>query len=140
MTLAEFKHLTAVYGGDLDRWPPAERAMARTLLAESEQAGRILRDAGDVDRWLNAAPVVSDQQVERVFAAIQSRLDDAAPLPQVALVLRPSPAWWAATGSFLAAMGVVGYLAGEPGVGLRQGETQASIAELVAPSYLTTWR
>lgn len=138
MRIAQFKRLAALHGGDLRRWPVPLRGEAAELAAESDEARRLLRDAGEVDTWLDAAPDIADDQVERVLRAIERRLDQSPPpLPGGG---RVPPAWWAAAAGFLAAMGVVGWLAGDPAQRFHYGEPPMSLADAVAPSYLGVWQ
>lgn len=55
MTPERFETLAAAYGGDVARWPDAEREGAAELMAgRAAWASRILADAGDLDIALDA--------------------------------------------------------------------------------------
>ncbi|MBZ9982233.1 MULTISPECIES: hypothetical protein [unclassified Mesorhizobium] len=53
MDAERFAALAAAYGGDLRRWPQAERA-AGSILAASDAGAAILRDAGKLDALLDS--------------------------------------------------------------------------------------
>ncbi|TPI52967.1 MULTISPECIES: hypothetical protein [unclassified Mesorhizobium] len=53
MDAERFAVLAAAYGGDLRRWPQAERA-AGSILAASDAGAAILRDAGKLDALLDS--------------------------------------------------------------------------------------
>jgi len=58
MNEERFRALAAAYGGELSRWPYAERAQARAFAArEAEAAALILEDCSALDRVLATAPV-----------------------------------------------------------------------------------
>lgn len=138
MKIVQFKRLAALHGGDLRRWPAPLRGAAAELVAESDEARQALRDAADVDSWLDAVPDIADAQVERVLLAIERHLEDTPP-PLAGGGGRVPPAWWATAAGFLAAMGVVGWLAGDPALRNHHGDAPMTLAEAVAPSYLTVW-
>jgi acyl-CoA reductase-like NAD-dependent aldehyde dehydrogenase len=48
-----FADLAAAYGGDLSRWPIAERAGAEAWLTSSPEAARIIAVHQRLDHWLN---------------------------------------------------------------------------------------
>jgi hypothetical protein len=71
-----FTALAQAYGGDIARWPEAEREAARALLRQDPQGlGRELEDASALDRLLDLAPAGA------VDAALLGRLVAAAPRP-----------------------------------------------------------
>jgi hypothetical protein len=58
MTVERFTTLADAYGGDLRRWPAAERDAARAFQSrESAVARRVLEAAAELDRHLYAASV-----------------------------------------------------------------------------------
>lgn len=150
MNIARFQHLAEAYGAEIERWPAADRAGARSLLARSDEARRALAQARILDAFLSLGePKVSDAQVERVMASLSSRLDrrQAAPStgrpPSDLLAAAKSGPWWQAA-AFLAAMGLLGVLAGDLGLigAASHADTAQSygIAALVDhTSYLQTW-
>lgn len=76
MSLERFAELTEIYGGDIARWPEAERETARALLAaEPTRLEAALADAARLDRLLDLAPAQSAD------AALLGRLITAAPQP-----------------------------------------------------------
>jgi hypothetical protein len=56
MGLKRFTELVAAYGGDPERWPVAERAAARAVLAASSAARAAAAEARALDRLLAPAP------------------------------------------------------------------------------------
>ncbi len=76
LTVERFADLAEIYGGDVARWPEAEREIARALLA-AEPVGleAVLADAARLDRLLDLAPAQSAD------AALLGRLIAAAPRP-----------------------------------------------------------
>jgi hypothetical protein len=76
MTVERFADLAEIYGGDVARWPEAEREIARALLAaEPVRLEAVLADAARLDRLLDLAPAQSAD------AALLGRLIAAAPRP-----------------------------------------------------------
>lgn len=74
MSLDRFETLTETYGGEIARWPEAEREAARALLAaQPERLSAVLDAAAHLDRLLDLAPAQS------VDAALLGRLIAAAP-------------------------------------------------------------
>lgn len=148
MSFARFRHLADACGADLTLWPAGERAAAAALLAESEEAQRVLAQARVLDAWIAlGAPKVDDAQVERVFAAIGDRVDrEEGSLPSwfppprafAPGAGRPRPFWPAA--AFLAGMAVMGVLAGTENLSQPTSASTTGIASLVAPEpYLLAW-
>jgi hypothetical protein len=150
MNIARFRRLSQALGADLDRWPVAEREAAEALLARSDEARRLLNEARALDRWLDQAAIeVDDATVSRLSAAIVSRVDRldgesqgrsrgriqaAVPVPW----MRPRSLWPAT--AFLAAMGIVGFLAGESGLLFPHAAETSDFATLVAPqSIIIAW-
>ncbi len=56
MTYERFETLADAYGGDLRRWPEAEREAARVLLDSDPRAAVLLCEADGLDALLDAAP------------------------------------------------------------------------------------
>lgn len=110
MTVERFADLAEIYGGDVARWPEAEREIARALLAaEPVRLEAVLSDAARLDRLLDLAPAQSAD------AALLGRLIAAAPRPASAM-----QRWLAGAG---AALGLgVAALAGVA-VGVAIGQT-----------------
>jgi len=76
MTVERFADLAEIYGGDVARWPEAEREIARALLAaEPVRLEAVLADAARLDRLLDLAPAQSAD------SALLGRLIAAAPRP-----------------------------------------------------------
>src|SRR5262245_29633489 len=76
MTPERFEILAEAYGGDVARWPSAERAAAAALAASSpEWARAVLGQAGEVDAALDAftAPGASAALYGRILAAAPAR-------------------------------------------------------------------
>ena len=71
MTYERFEYLTDAYGGDLRRWPEAEREAARALRDADPRAAVLLREADGLDALLDAAPrpVASHALREAVIAS-----------------------------------------------------------------------
>lgn len=74
MSVARFEALAEAYGGEIARWPEAEREAARALLAsDPTRLASVLAEASQVDRLLDLAPA------QAVDAALLGRLITAAP-------------------------------------------------------------
>ncbi|GEO80338.1 hypothetical protein ROR02_04690 [Pararhodospirillum oryzae] len=77
MTPNELKALIDIYGADLAKWPPQEGAHAKTLLAQSDEARALMRDAVAFDAVLrNTGPVLSPDRRRFLVDSIMGRLDD----------------------------------------------------------------
>ena len=75
MNAERFEALTAAYGGDIGRWPQAERAAARDF-AKSHAAAETLTRAADLDALLDTY-VVNPRPTgleERILAKLVRRL------------------------------------------------------------------
>ncbi len=81
ITEQRFAELADSYGGDLQRWPAAERAAARQLLDSSPSAQRVLQHAAALDATLHALPAPPPPS-----ARLRTRLLAAAPQPRVSLL------------------------------------------------------
>lgn len=72
MTPERFEALAEAYGGDVARWPAAEREAARQWRAAHTDAARSILDrAGALDNLLDAAPapLASPELVQGIVAA-----------------------------------------------------------------------
>lgn len=75
MTAQRFADLAAAWGGDLRRWPEAEREAARAFAAADPSAAeRVLFDARQLDAALDLSPrpAVSAALRDRVIASAAS--------------------------------------------------------------------
>jgi hypothetical protein len=71
MTPDRFETLAEAWGGDVARWPAAERDAAAALMAEQPQwAAQVLTRAADLDAVLDgfAAPLATGRLAERIAA------------------------------------------------------------------------
>ncbi|MGA0572721.1 hypothetical protein ACO2Q9_18550 [Variovorax sp. VNK109] len=76
MTDERFRTLADAYGGDLNRWPLAEQAGARWLLAQSPAAlSQVLADAAGLDALL------AQHEVDMPALALRERIVAGAPAP-----------------------------------------------------------
>jgi len=128
MTRERFEGLAEAYGGDVTRWPAAERDSAALLMAsDSAHAQAVLARAGALDAALNAfaAPLVAPALRDRVLAT--------APGPRVARWPWLSPAALAAGLAAACAAGLV------VGIVVSEGSSAGSNggAEQVAASTLS---
>lgn len=104
MTPERFAALAEAYGGDVVRWPEADReAAAALMVARPGWARDVLAGAGDLDAALGAYPA------PRASAGLADRIAAGAP--------RPRPRWvgWllpAGMGAGLAAACAAGVMAG----------------------------
>ena len=104
MDLARFEALAAAYGGELSRWPNAERDAAHAFQArEPELAAQLLHAEDDLDdalhAWRGAAPSTD----------LRTRVLASAPKPGAA---KARGRWMWLTGAGLAAAGVSGIMFG----------------------------
>jgi len=77
MNEQRFSDLAAAYGGELSRWPGAERGRAQAFAAShGEVAAGILRESSALDRVLSSAPVAVPHAAF-VAQALQGALDGA---------------------------------------------------------------
>lgn len=138
MTLKEFKRYVDLHGGDLDRWPAPAGVEATILLDESEEARTLLAEAAALDALLDrAVPRVSDAAVERAMGRIAARIDAAASADASPWRLAPAPLSFWPTASFLAVMGLVGFLVTSTGLLPVQDAYAAGLPEiLVMNGYL----
>ena len=104
MDLQRFTALCEAYGGDMARWPEAERADAASLAAREPAAAGLLVAGRALDQILDESRPVP------ASAALRERILAAAPAPR-----RERPLAWimkAGLGAGLAAAGVAGLLVG----------------------------
>src|SRR4051812_25469302 len=74
MSKGRFEDLADIYGGEIARWPEAEREAARAFLArDAARLSPVLASASQLDRLLDLAPAQSPG------AALLGRLISAAP-------------------------------------------------------------
>jgi len=77
-----FRDLADAYGGDLERWPAAERAAAATL-AQTAEAEAILTEAAALDAALNAWTLPPPDDLFRARLRRDARRSvDRAPYPR----------------------------------------------------------
>ncbi len=111
MDATRFKALTEAYGGDLARWPEAERDAAEAFLAEHpKEAESTLADAAALDQLLASAggAAVSPSLEEAILASAPMAKPVASPQPAprwagiaaaVTLVVGAGAGWIAAPGA-----------------------------------------
>jgi len=144
MKVSEFRRRTEQYGGDIRRWPTPDRAPAWALLDISPQARALLADAAELDRRLDAgAHTVTDAAVERVLAALDQRIDED---QRIAADTQPERhLWWEsraglpATAGFLVAMGLFGFLAGDPVLYLDTSDGVLTLASAMSLTPYSSW-
>ena len=75
MTPPRFKELVVAYGSALERWPEAERPLARELLAGSTEARGWLEEAQRLDQVLSTAAVAPtpSARLQALVSAIPAR-------------------------------------------------------------------
>lgn len=75
VTMKRLVELLEAYGAAPERWPESERAAAEELLARSDAARALQREAAALDRLLDALPPVAPSAVlrDRVLAAAPKR-------------------------------------------------------------------
>jgi hypothetical protein len=101
-----YQSLAEAYGGDVGRWPEAERERARAWAAREPEAARsVLDEAEALDTMLDA------WRPSAVPAALRERVLAGAPRPRTA---RRGLGLWL-TGAGLAAAGVAGVIVGMAG-------------------------
>ncbi|CAN5216278.1 hypothetical protein BH10PSE9_BH10PSE9_23780 [soil metagenome] len=112
MTLNEFEIALGRYGGELARWPEAERGAAEALvaadpaaaklLAQEQQVGSLLRRMHDESQ---AQAPIDSATLGRIIAGIDARARPQRPL-------RPTRRLAAFAGAAMAASLMIGYVAG----------------------------
>jgi ferric-dicitrate binding protein FerR (iron transport regulator) len=106
MTLERFKELLDAFGADLGRWPDAEQAAARALIARMPEAQAALAEARRLDALLDLYDPPADRAAEaRLRAALDAVPARAAVRP--ARRLWPQAAALAATLLLGVATGIV---------------------------------
>jgi len=118
MDRQEFENRLLSLGGDLDRWPEAERREALALLGADAEARRMLEEIRRTDEAVLAAAVISPagQLAARILSAASGDADRAA--------FSITPA------------GIAGALAGSAGLAGLGYVAAAGIASVVAPAAL----
>lgn len=147
MKFLRFQHLAEVHGGDIDRWPVAERERARRFAADSREAQEVLADARRLDAWLSLAdPDLAPGHADRIVGAISAKIDRlAVPDHGAGPAGGAGPRRWWPAAAFLATMAVMGAVAGDLQRSRYAVSQPDAIAELVAPSsyltasYMTAW-
>ena len=77
MTPRRLRRLIQAYGGEASRWPAAEREAALRLLAQSDEARTLQREAARLDRQLDGwAPAVEPGRAAQLLDAVSGRLKD----------------------------------------------------------------
>ncbi|MEQ8435592.1 MAG: hypothetical protein RIA71_15275 [Oceanicaulis sp.] len=86
MTLERFSALCAAYGGDLERWPKAEREAGRALAQTTPEARDVLQQARALDGALDQArsEPASDDLARRIAASAPRAEPSRAPAPAFA--------------------------------------------------------
>jgi hypothetical protein len=103
MNAERFAALADAYGGDLRRWPDAEREAARVFHgAEFDRARGLLEQAGDLDAALDLAPQIV------VSPALRARVLRHAPRAGLASALSLRVPTWLAPSAGLAAACIMG--------------------------------
>jgi hypothetical protein len=112
----------AIYGGDRTRWPAPLRSQLAVLIANSEQARKMLAEAEALDRLLDLAPEMGTDRLALLSDRIAAQ---AAHTPQMAVIAgrsgpakpiaKPVPDWrrHAAGITALAASLVLGVMIGQ---------------------------
>lgn len=118
MNRNELEERLQVLGGDLDRWPDAERRDALALVADDEEARRLLRDFRRADAAVAAAAAVppAGDLAARIVAMATDRGEQA--------IFEVTPA------------GVAGVLAGSLGLAGAGYVAAAAIAGVIVPAAL----
>lgn len=68
--IERLKALVEIYGGRRERWPIADRLAMERLVAEDAQAAAIVSEVQALDRLLDAAPVMSTDQLSQLASKI----------------------------------------------------------------------
>lgn len=130
MILERFQALSEAYGGDIGRWPEAERGAARALAQASRQALALLADAQGLDHTLAAHALPAPGQ------ALRAAILAGAPQPRRRYAL---PGWFsrAGLGAGLVAAASAGVIVGltlasSPAAGEDPWTTLASPVEATA--------
>ncbi|MBI5129939.1 MAG: hypothetical protein HZA66_10895 [Rhodopseudomonas palustris] len=73
MTLDRFRELADSFGGDVERWPEAEREAARAI-ARSDAGAAILREHRAFDRLLAIPPEIAPGRAGRASLSVLQRI------------------------------------------------------------------
>ncbi len=92
LNIEAFAQLADAYGGDLQRWPEHQQAEARALLARSDAAQALLREAAGLDAALGGPSPAPSLQALRARILNSVPRQPSAARPAVA----PSRPWWQA--------------------------------------------
>lgn len=137
--MERLQYLLDVYGGDRDRWPPAERQAVARLLEYDRQAQQLVREACALDLMIEGSHLRSPQRPnsdvlanlsDRIFAqalAEKKQVQSANLVRAGSSQTKPQSRLWRAA-SLLAACLVLGILVGRSGVLLPPGEQVAEVA------------
>lgn len=77
--LAILERLLASHGADRTRWPAPERLRLANLLANSEEAKRLLKETAALDRLLDLAPQPGPERTKAAARRIGTAITGAAP-------------------------------------------------------------
>jgi hypothetical protein len=135
MTPERFKHLSAIHGADLERWPDGERAAAARLMRADGDLRHTMAEEALVDDALrHLAHPVDDERAARVERAVLDRIAVATVDPAT-LPWHPPRSLWPALG-LLIGMGLLGFAAG--GVPAAEADTAVfGLDDLIASESLT---
>ncbi len=109
MNLERFEETLSRLGGDLSRWPAAERTEAEALMAAEPRAAKLQAEASTLDMLIGRAvtPVALDAaQIGRIMAGIEHRRHRD-------LTLQPTRRLFAWAGAAMMLFLVAGFAAGE---------------------------
>ena len=132
MNLERFEETLSRLGGDLTRWPPAERAEAEALVADDPSAATLHAQAAELDSLIGAAmtPVAMDAAaMGRIMAGIDHR-------SHRDLTLQPTRRLFAWASAAMAVFLVVGFAAG---VAMPANQGEDTLAGLMFGSSGTTY-
>jgi len=138
MSLDRLKTLLDAYGADPNRWPEAERAGARELLASSAEARAHAGEARLLDSVLAQAALRAEVQIDA--AVLASRIAQTPQRRDIATGGRwrssGAGAWFAfgwPNFAALAAAGVVGFLVGWSNLDNSAAAANRDLIDLMAP-------
>ncbi len=66
------ERLLEIYGADRTRWPARERLRFASLIANEPEAQRIVEEADALDRLLDVAPIVKEEQEQALSLRIMA--------------------------------------------------------------------
>lgn len=131
MNLERFEETLSRLGGNLTRWPAAERAEAEALIAAEPRAAELHARTSQLDALLGRAvtPIAMDSaQIGRIMAGIDSR-------GHRDLTLQPTRRLFAWASAAMAVFLVAGFAAG---VAIPTNQGDDALAGLVFGSSATT--